>query len=270
MKTCILFGNCHCSGVRKFLELSNFYDEYQIYQFANWELIKDEKHMAIPVHLIKNADLVIYQPLSDIHNCYSTNRQNPDSFFSLLRDDCKTISFPRIHNNAIFPIFHKTSDKNNFYGRIKNNVESMQHFSYLYNNNMIDYDFDARMAENYYKSKEKEAECDIKIADFIYNNISNHKLFLTQDHPTSFVFNQLTSKICEHLEIDYDYEKGAAAEENIVGLKDSVYGRFDSQYPISNYAINHFDFRYIEKESPDAHLFYALNSVDYFVKSKNT
>jgi len=149
-------------------------------------------------------------------------------------------------------------------------VESVHHLLYLYNNNMIDYDFDARMAQNYYKSKEKEAECDIKIADFIYNNISNQKLFLTQDHPTSFVFNELTSKICEHLNIDYDYEKGAAAEENIVGLKDSVYGRPDSQYPISNYAINHFGFRYAQHESTEANLFYGFNSLDYVVKSQNT
>jgi glutaredoxin-related protein len=82
MKKCILFGNCHCSGVKKFLEYSDFFQQYEVQQFANWELIKDEKNMVIPIHLIKDADLVIYQPLSDVYDCYSTNKQNPDSFES--------------------------------------------------------------------------------------------------------------------------------------------------------------------------------------------
>jgi hypothetical protein len=270
MKQCILFGNCQCSGVRKFLEFSNFFDNYQIHQFANWELIKDENNMVIPVHLIQNADLVIYQPLSDVHNCYSTNRKNPDSFFSLLREDCKTVSFPRIHNNAIFPMFHKTARHDVLYGRIKNTAESIDEIIYLYNNNMIDYDFDARMSENYLISKEKESECDVKIADFIYNNISNHKLFLTHDHPTSFVFNEVTSQICDHLGFEYDYEKGATAEENLTEIEDSVYHSVDCQYPISRYAIQHFGFRYIQQETEEANLFYGSNTVEYFIRNQNT
>jgi len=270
MKQCILFGNCHCSGIRKFLELSNFYDNYQIHQFANWELIKDENNMAIPAHLIQNADLVIYQPLSDVHNCYSTNRKNPDSFFTLLREDCKTISFPRIHNNAIFPLFHKTAKRDILYGRVKNHAESLNEIVYLYNNNMIDYDFDARMCENYSISKEKESECDVKIADFIYNNISNRKLFLTHDHPTSFVFNEVTSQICDYLGFEYNYKKGAVMEENIVGLEDSVYNNSSCQYPISRYAIQHFGFRYAQEETQEANLFYGRNTVEYFIRKQNT
>jgi len=266
MKSCILFGNCHCSGVKKFLEYSNFFEKYEVRQFANWELIKDENNMAIPIHLIKNADLVIYQPLSDIHNCYSTNRENPDSFFSLLRDDCKTISFPRIHNNAVFPIFHKNNKKQIFYGRINNQIDSLQHLFNLYKNNLIDYNFDNRLAENYLVSRKKEENCDIEIADFIYRNISNEKLFLTQDHPTSFVFNELTRKICENMDLEYDYERAKLAPENITGLRDSVYHRPDHQYPISRYAIRHFGFRYIKDESPDADEFYARTSWDYYNK----
>jgi hypothetical protein len=267
MKTCILFGNCQCSGIRKFLELSNFFEQYQVYQFANWELIKNENQMVIPVHLIKNADLVIYQPLTDVHNCYSTNRQNPESFFKLLREDCNTISFPRMHNSALFPIYHKTSSKEIFYGRVNNTVRSMDELRYLYKNNLIDYNFDARMTENYLKSQEKEGGCDIKIADFIFNNVSNEKLFLTQDHPTSFVFNELTSRICNYLDLDYDYEKGLRSEENITGLPDSTYGRMTNQYPISRYAAKHFGFRYATGDQGDADCFYEINTIDYFLRS---
>lgn len=267
MKNCILFGNCHCSGVKKFLEYSTFFEQYEVQQFANWELIKDNNNMVIPTHLIKDADLVIYQPLSDVYDCYSTNKQNPDSFFQLLKDDCKTVSFPRIHNNALFPIFHKNNCKQLFYGTIKNQVDSLQQLAYLYKNDLIDYDFTNRMNNNYRISKDKEADCDIKIADFIYNNVSNEKLFLTQDHPTSFVFNKLTSLICEQLDLEYDYEKGLDAPENITQLEDSVYKSEEKQYPLSRYAIRHYDFKYAKEESPKADLFYGVCSWDYFNKN---
>jgi len=266
MKKCIIFGNCQCSGIRKFLEYSNFYETYELHQFANWELIKDDKTMAIPIHLIQDADLVIYQPLSDVYNCYSTNRQNPDSFFSLLQEECKTISFPRIHNNAIFPIFHKKRGMDILYGRVNNKAESLDELVYLYNNNLIDYDFNARMSQNYHTSKEKEAECDTKIADYIYNNISNEKLFLTHDHPTSLVFNEITSQICENLGLEYDYQKGKEAPENLTCIEDSVYHRSDCQYPISRYAISHFGFKYIQQETEDANFLYGNNTVEYFRK----
>lgn len=102
---CIAFGNCQCAGIRDMLKYSNFFEQYEWYQYANWEMLMNGS--CIPVDILKKADLVIYQPLSDVHNCYSTNKNNPSSFMKLLKESCKLISFPRIHNNAIFPIVHK-------------------------------------------------------------------------------------------------------------------------------------------------------------------
>jgi hypothetical protein len=268
MKTCIIFGNCQCSGVRKFLEFSNFYEQYEIQQFANWQLIKDGK-MNIPIHLLRNADYVIFQPLSDVYNCYSTNKSNPESFFHLLNETCNVVSFPRIHNNAIFPLFHKTIRKDFFYGKYNNSISSIDELIYLYDNNMIDFDFDNRMQNNYSISKSKEENCDIKLADFIYSNFHNEKLFLTQDHPTSSVFNYLTNKICDHMDLEYNFEKGYSITENVTGMEDSVYQRSDCQYPISRYSISHFNFRYIAKEHDDANIFYKNNLIHYFTEQQN-
>ena len=266
MKTCIIFGNCQCSGVKKFLELSNFYESYQIYQYANWQLMKNNT-MLIPIHQLQNADLIIYQPLSDVHNCYSTNRSNPDSFFNLLSDSCKTISFPRIHNNGIFPIFHKHYYRNNIYGRINNMPNSINQLLYMYDNNQLDFDIDNRMKQNYLISKEKEKDTDCKIIDIIYDNIKSHKLFLTHDHPTSFVFNNLTKQIADILDLEYNYELGLTFDENITCLEDSVYGNSSRQYPISRYAINHFNFNYIANEDIIANNFYKDIIIDYYNRS---
>jgi len=49
-QTCIIFGNCQCSGVKEFFKFSNFYDKYEIYQFANWEMI--ENNELFPIKLL--------------------------------------------------------------------------------------------------------------------------------------------------------------------------------------------------------------------------
>lgn len=258
MKQCLLFGNCQCSGVKKFLEFSTFYSIYEVHQFANWEMIQNGEHL--PIQLLKEADLVIYQPLSDVHGCYSTDRSHPHSFFHLLKPDCKTISFPRIHNNAIFPLFHK-NEKNVMYGSIKNKVSSLEELLHLYDANQLDFDFDQRMKKNYEVALQKDSQCDVKIADFIYNNLSKHKLFLTQDHPTSIVFDEVTRQICVLLNLTY---KPLPVEENITGLQDSVYHNVSCQYPISRYSICHFQLEYIQSETEEANIFYRNNVIQFY------
>ena len=124
------------------------------------------------------------------------------------------------------------------------------------------------MFENYEISKKKEHDCEVKIIDFLMKNLHKEKLFLTHDHPTSYVFSEVTRQICDFLELDYNTEKGNYCPENMIGLPDSVYNRSDNQYPISRYAIDYFGFEYIKKEHPDANEFYKYNTIQYFLQNK--
>jgi hypothetical protein len=219
--------------------------------------------MSVPIHTLQTADLVIYQPLSDVYNCLSTNKNNPESFLNTLNSTCKTVSFPRIHNNSLFPIFRKNRTSIDIYGTVNNKIDNLQHAQYLYNNDLIDYDFDNRHSINYNIGKSKEIDCDVKIVDFIYNNIPNVKLFLTADHPTSFVFNEVAKQVCDILELDYDYEKGISAPENITRLEDSTYHRPSMQFPISRYTAKHFGLKYASGDIDDANEFYLYNTLEY-------
>jgi len=256
-KKCIIFGNCQGHTIKLFLEkLTNFTNIYDVTAYSNWQLLKEPNHISIPYDELKNADLIIYQPLNDVHGCYSTNIKNSNSFLHLLKPECKCISFPRIHNNALFPIFHKKQNNPAYYGYVLNKYDSQKQLLELYDQDKLDFDFDNRININYEISKEKESECDIKIIDFLYSSIKTHKLFLTQDHPTSYVFSEITRQICDILDLEFDYEKSISLDENIMGLPDSVYNRVDNQYPISRYAIKYFNFTYIQNEHVDADLFY--------------
>jgi hypothetical protein len=256
----------------EFLKESDFYEKYDVHNFFNWQLI-EKKEQSIPEILLRTADLVIYTPLSDVNGCYSTNIHNTTSFIHLLKPECQLISFPRLHNNSLFPIFRKhkfKKERKDYYGIIKNNISSVQELSYLYENNLIDFDFDTRVKNNYEIAKEKEADCDVKIADYISDNVSKHKMFLTQDHPTSRVINHVTKQITDILDIDYNFEKVEGFHENIIGYEDSIYGNVDKQYPISKYSIRHFGFTYIEKEHPHAHRFYLKECVEYYTNHMAT
>lgn len=266
MKLCIAFGNCQAAALKLYLsELSSFSETYECHVYANWQLLKHNK-LAIPIQQLSHADLILYQPLSDVHGCYSTNKANPESFMSLLSDNCKTISFPRLHNNSLWPLFHKNASRTVMYGKINNHIESMDQLNYLYDNDMIDYDFTHRALENYRISKQKEEETDVKIVDYIYDTMHKQKVFLTHDHPTSCVFNEVTRQVCDVLGIEYNYEKGLTFPENIANLQDSVYHRADKQYPISRYAIKHFGLTYVTDETPSTYEFYQLLTKDYYKK----
>uniref|UniRef100_A0A6C0I2A8 Polysaccharide biosynthesis enzyme WcbI domain-containing protein n=1 Tax=viral metagenome TaxID=1070528 RepID=A0A6C0I2A8_9ZZZZ len=268
MKKCIIVANCQGGASKDCLKYSSFYDTYSVeHHYANWELLKGDK-MAIPIHQLQNADLVIFQPLSDVHGCYSTNKDNEESFLNLLNDTCKTVSFPRIHNNAVFPIFHKNrSTPNELYGKYNNSVSSLEELYYLYDHNLLDFDFTNRVAQNYAVSKEKEETCDVKIADYVFSNLHKEKLFLTHDHPANPIMNEVAKQMCDHLELDYQHETVANLGENWLGFTDSVYHRPDQQYPISRYAMQHFGFQYIRTEHPDAHEFYKSIITQYFYQT---
>jgi hypothetical protein len=174
-----------------------------------------------------------------------------------LSDSCITISFPRLHNDALFPIFHKNYAKltNEIYG-INKTISSLgiEDRMRLYDCNLLDFNFKERYTKNYEIGKIKESECDVKIVDWIYNNVSNHKLFLTQDHPTSIVFREIVNEICNILDIEHNIP--CSIDENIAKLKDTTYSLSNNQYPISRYAIKEYNFKYIDKEDKNSDIFY--------------
>lgn len=268
MKKCVMFGNCQCSGIKKLLEFSDFYEHYSVVQYANWQLIDGDG--SLPLETIRSADLIIYQPLPDVYGCLSTNGKNKNSFMNHVKKSCILISFPRIYNSALFPIFHKRHDRSVMCGTVLNKITSESDLVALYHANLLDFGFEKRLQENYDISIEKERECTIKIIDFIYKNIPNRKLFLTQEHPTTFVFAEVVRQICEKLDIRFDFVCASAADENITELEDSIYGNRDTcQYPISRYAIRHFGFNYATKEHNTANDFYLLNALDYYRRFRN-
>ena len=243
MKKAVFIGNCQMSGIREVLRYTSFYENYTLEQFANWEMI--ESKTAPPIHALSSADLVVYQPLSDVHGCFSTNPENPNSMLKNCKPDAVTISLPRIHNNSLWPIFKKYSKQSIYYGTdyIKHNQGiSIHELLRLYDTGKLNFDFESRYLHNKTISIEKEITTDVKVIDYIDENLRKKQLFLTHDHPTTDIFIHCTRQVCDILDIEFP--SILVADDNITGLQDSVYQNPSCRYPGSTYANRYFGFEW--------------------------
>ena len=223
--------------------------------YANWEILNNT--VSLPIKDLQRANLIIYQPLSDVHGCLSMNVSNKTSIFKYISDETITISVPRIHNNSLWPIFSKNSSKTHIYGRetLPENL-SLEQILSLYDSNRFDFQFETRFAKNKQISLEKEKDTDIKIFDYIEQNIPKQLTFLTQDHPTSHVFTELYRQICDLIGISYICIKHYDTDDNVSGLPDSSYNLPGNRLPISNYSKQFYGFSYTYMNHVDANEFY--------------
>ena len=128
---------------------------------------------------------------------------------------------------------------------------------YLYDNMLLDFRFDERFNNNIEISIGKEEATDIKIVNFLEANLKKHRLFLTQDHPTTRVFEHCTNYIINRLNLnvkDYNIDE---IDENLTKLEDSTYGLSSMKYPDSTYSLRHFNYEWNNYDIDD--FFYRIN-----------
>ena len=225
MKLCIIYTNCQgCTGINYFLSKSiNFCNIYEIKCIENYSFIKNQ--CEIPIDLFNNCDLFIYQPINDVHGSYSTN-----NIIKLLKDNCIKISFPYIYNTSFYTIYHENS--NNFIPHdfdasllLNNNNKIildkfighgiLDIFNKKYNehkdinsiindyiNNNIQFDFKYRFDKCMEILMEKEKYCDIKVSSYIFENYKTKILFLTHNHPTTYILLYITNEILKRLNLE--------------------------------------------------------------------
>jgi len=215
----IIYATCQGGAIGKFLMESKEFNEkyYDPVVISNYEYIRNNKYF-IEIseydHAIRNADLFIYQPLDDIYLKNSTNYIK-----SLLKPTCKTLSIPYVFNTSLWSIIlaikgDVTDDwsKRDGGGRVFLNIEvinelrvkhglSLNEILKLYDNNKIDFNYEIRYRTDMNLLKNKEKNMDIKVHDFIKENISKKRLFLYSSHPTSPLFIHMTNQILNYIEM---------------------------------------------------------------------
>lgn len=194
-KICVIYANCQGRGINTFLQKQELYHEtYENHLFENYHVI--ENGLSLPFDLLKQASLFIYQPLKNKHGYYAT-----DVIKNYLPATCKKISFPYVYNDALWPLYEE-NDKIGGEEIILNLIEkgySLTKIINMFCAEAIDFEFERRFKKSIEILKQKEEITDIKVSDYILKNVSNEKIFLTQNHQTSSFYIYCANQILNHL-----------------------------------------------------------------------
>jgi hypothetical protein len=261
----LFIGNCHCSGLVYYLnKCLEFKNTFNVKQYANWQMIANKE--SVPVKDIQTADLFIFQPLPEVHGCYSTDPTVENSIGSFVKKNCIKISFPYTYSSALWPLCQPGQNQNRWFGwncihKLKEQGLNQKDIINLYKTNQIDWEYSIRFEQSINILKEKESKTDIKISNFIIDNFNNKLLFLIPQHPTSIVFIHLTNQILKKLNMNL-IDINEYTDINEVGLPDSTYNLKSNRFPLHISAISHYNMNYTPDENADS--FYESRINDYF------
>lgn len=252
MVNVVFYSNCQERGIRFFL--TKVIKGARFNHIENYTLIKRKKR--IPINVIESADIFIYQPIDSRHGVYSTDKSVANNITTYLKQTCLMISFPYIYCSSLWPII-RPAIIDGFVGEYpgisqyinKEPIVKLLDDGYgvddiieLYRSGKIDFNYEERHKRCMKILKDKELNCDVKISDFIENNIRHHKLFFTQNHPTTRVFIHCANQIIRILEIDTNLFDPSDFPNNVSKLPgnwphtsyDKEYWRFTFDMDCSN------------------------------------
>jgi hypothetical protein len=205
-----IYGTCQSGAIGKFLKESTPFNEmFNITEgVLSYVMINDNMlDWSDSNQNIREADVFLYQPVSD---AYGKNASN--YLKTLLKPGCRTISVPYVYNTATFPFLvimkrdvsedwaNKAGDRREYLN--KEVVDELIHKGHhkadilrLYDYGQIDFQFDRRWREGMKLTNAKEAHLDVKVHDFIMENISKKKLFMYCSHPTSVLLLYMANQV---------------------------------------------------------------------------
>jgi len=173
------------------------------HHIQNYQLIDNK--IPPPTEILNIADIFIFQFTNEIHGIYSTNPNSDKNIFNYLKKDCIKIGIPSIFNSSFWPVIPyggQNKDGHNIVLDLKK--FSLNEIFNLYDNNLIDFKLKERFdncqkhtkdIENYYLTN---TTLDIiEITDFIQEYYKKYKLFITHNHPSSYIFIYISNKIID-------------------------------------------------------------------------
>jgi len=242
MVNIVYYTNCQYRCLDYFLHRA--IKGLKTYHIENYTLIKNKE--PIPLDILKCADIFIYQPIDKRHGIYSTD---DTCILSHLPPGCKRVSFPYIYNSSLWVLIPPANIDGYIGGysgmdkyinsepieKLKAQGHSLDVVLQKYSNGEIDFDYENRFTKSIEILKKKEEICDVKVAEFIEQNIRKHKLFFTQNHPTTCVMVHCVNQILSILGHDYKYDE-FAYPDNICNLP--------GKWPHTSYDVEYWNFEY--------------------------
>ena len=102
----VFYGNCQLNiGVYNIFK--NYIDaDYSI--ISSYDIIYN--NLDIPINILKEADIFIYQPINEKYGIYSINNNIENSIMTYLNKNCNKICVPYLYFDSFFPLCKKNFD----------------------------------------------------------------------------------------------------------------------------------------------------------------
>ena len=222
----VFYMNCHYYSLKKYFDYQNIETQYistygNIFQYKN-KITPDSVKQGI-INLLKNVDVLIYNPLNDKYGFWSSN-----NFINNLKENCLKIKIPYMRTN-LYNLGNRYYDLSKFSGKdhkyinfyniilevlehfINNHNEPNEkniHFLIDYYDNFLKDESNIKMIEKHFTYSLKELKkydmnSDIPMYDFVEENFKKHKLFLNYDHPSILYFGELFKRIMKLISNSY-------------------------------------------------------------------
>ena len=185
----VIYANCQGIGVKTIIPLlTRNISEDHISNFENYKIISGEDSYDNLIRAAGQAEVFIYQPLGASQGKFSTVA-GEDNVMSRVHPDARKISFPYIYNNGLWPLYHEGTVQNAapidaLFAAGANAYEIIE----AYDAGEIFFNIEERVAQSPEVLAGREAETDVKVADFLRTHIRSRELMLTQNHPTTETF----------------------------------------------------------------------------------
>lgn len=209
-KRVLIYANCQGRAIRDILayhsELAKEYNIFGATVISNYDYMNT--HKGLPYDLLAETDLFIYQPISSDRGEYSTQE-----LLKTLKPECKTVSFPYLYNYAFWEVLAFSSADYDIgilgmkyahlnhkpITELRDKGVAFEELETMIRNNTLDWKFQERFETTQRVLREKEQECDVKVADFIDKHYRDHLLFYTQNHPSMFFLRFVAQQILQTL-----------------------------------------------------------------------
>lgn len=218
-KIAIIYGNCHARSVKSFLtQIPEFNKLYGCYPLN--PICEIDKEINFSTKAFEKCSLFIHQSIR-CNNAYGPEFAS-ENLLKRLSSECKIISIPNLYQLPMFLFpqvdMHESetvhenlvlfSKKDKFIDAVCKE-KSIEDIEKMINDEFLISHEEIRIAYMDFidKVRTREKEWDVKIADFLVENMTKMQLFYDPGHPTPVVIRYVVGKILEKLNLIFDVSK---------------------------------------------------------------
>lgn len=183
MKKVVFFGNCQAGQLNKLMFKLIDSENFNFQYYPNNARTGGQKSLEETLSGIREADYLIYQPLTKFHGDL-----REENVLSNIKSSCIPLSFSYIFNSGICSLCNAPKAGKIFGSEFiteKIARQSKSEILLAYQEGNINFDLPNRFTQCLTEMSVRERKTALKLSDYIHDHYQSKKLFITHNHPAN-------------------------------------------------------------------------------------